>query len=472
MNARACPIDAVSPDEPGAHFFFGYYDKCPWGPGDAARAPLLAHRTQFIDRFPDPGDPAAVGLIDPATRVFTPLAETRAWNWQQGAQLQWVKRPDRGDDAEVILYNDRRPSARDPHRLLSVMIDTCGRELARWDSPVYAVSPDGAAALTLSYPRLARLRPEYGYPGLKDPNSDADAPDDDGVWRLDLRSGRRELIASIAQVAAFRPAPLGAGRTHYVNHLMFNRSGTRLCFLHRFERADGITHSRLFTLGLDGADLRLLFEGMISHYHWRDDRTILAWAGRRKLLTLGGEGGGDRDTGARNPVAAAKGVALNAARRTLKPIYYALGKPRWMMNRFLRDAYILITDSPDAPTADFAPGELTCDGHCTFSPDGRWVLTDGYPDRRTRQPLWLWDTTRNEGWEIGRYPTPRELDGPVRVDLHPRFSRDGTRVCIDSAMPRSGDTAPRRRMFVCDVSLVTGTGAGGGGGARGAAGNR
>src|SRR5206468_1381569 len=141
----------------------------------------------------------------------------------------------------------------------------------------------------------------------------------------------------------------------------------------------------------------------------------------------------------------------SAARRCLKPIYYALGKPRFLMNRVVRDAYLLITDGEASEAEVFARGELTTDGHCTWSPgDRRWVLTDGYPDLRSRQPLLLWDANRGRGYEIGRYPAPRKLDGPVRVDLHPRFSRDGRKVCIDSAMDG------RRRMYVVDVAALTG----------------
>ena len=80
----------------------------------------------------------------------------------------------------------------------------------------------------------------------------------------------------------------------------------------------------------------------------------------------------------------------------------------------------------------FAKGELTCDGHCTWH--GDLVVTDGYPDMKQKQPLFLWDASRNEGTEIGRYHTPPALDGEVRVDLHPRFSRSGRMICIDSAM--------------------------------------
>jgi len=35
--------------------------------------------------------------------------------------------------------------------------------------------------------------------------------------------------------------------------------------------------------------------------------------------------------------------------------------------------------------------------------------------------------------DLGRYYSPPELTGPIRCDLHPRFNRDGTAICFDSA---------------------------------------
>jgi hypothetical protein len=427
------PIRKVSPDD-GGHYWYGYYDTCPWSEDETR---LLVHRAGSGDRFPSGSDSVEVGYIDPraATPAFVRFGETTAWNWQQGAHLQWL--------GESVLFNvmqDGAPATR------IIDADGASRTLPR---PVYTVAPDGRTALTLSYGRLSRLRYEYGIPGVDDPNAGDPAPEGDGVWRLDLVTGEWELIVPISRVAAHDANPMGEGADHYVNHMMFAPGGGRFCFLHRFERADGITHSRLFTASADGTDLRLLMEGMVSHYHWRDDETILAWAGARKLLGTGGVsgGGGRRGRGV-------KGAILIAARRTLKPVYYAMGKPRFLMNKILRDSYLLIRDEEGAPTETFARGELTTDGHCTYNragrEPGRWVLTDGYPDLRGRQPLFLWDTKTSAGYEVGRYPTARELDGPIRADLHPRFSRDATRVCVDSAMDGS------RGVWVVEVGGITG----------------
>ncbi len=414
MIEHPCPIRKATPDD-GWHYWFGYYDKCPWSP-DGTR--LLTHRARFCDRFPSPGDAAEVGWIEgwnTESPQFTRIGETTTWNWQQGAMLRWCDSEPRFNTAE--------------------------------NEPVYTVHPGTHTALTLDFGKLSRLRPEYGHPGLDDPAASNAHPDTLGISRLE--GNTKNLILSIDQldrITADDSLRAGGDLHQHVNHIMLNPSGTRFCFMHRFVRTDGILHSRLFTSDIAGTDIRLLFEGLVSHYDWRDDETILAWAGRRSLL------------GSANAKKTPAQHAMTLARRGLKPIYYAMGKPRFLMNKIMKDSYLLISDidvrSPGTSEPEpFAKGELTCDGHCTFnrggSEPGRWVLTDGYPDMKSRQPLFLWDCRENKGYEIGRYHTPRHLDGDIRVDLHPRFNHDASLVCIDSAMDGT------RAMFVVDVSELT-----------------
>ncbi len=416
MKVNHLPIRRASPND-GWHYWFGYYDKCPWSP-DGTK--LLAHRAKFCDRFPTTDDVAEIGFIegwDTESPSFVTIGESDAWNWQQGAMLRWIAL----SDSPAWNRLDQQPL-------------------------VYTEHNDGGQ-LAVGFGRLSRLRPEYGYPAIVDPNPADPSPTNIGIDRIE--DGQPSLIISIDQldrITADGSDRAGGSLHQHVNHLMFNPSGTRFCFMHRFERADGILQSRLFTAARDGSDIRLLFEGMCSHYDWRDDDTILAWAGKRALL------------GSANTKKTPTQQVMTIARRGLKPVYYALGKPRFLMNKIMKDSYLLVRDidvrDANAPSpTPFAKGELTCDGHCTFNrgglEPGRWVLTDGYPDLKSRQPLFLWDCRVNQGFEIGRYATPRTLDGPIRVDLHPRFNHDATKVCIDSAMDGS------RAMYVVDVSSLT-----------------
>ena len=50
--------------------------------------------------------------------------------------------------------------------------------------------------------------------------------------------------------------------------------------------------------------------------------------------------------------------------------------------------------------------------------------------------------------ELGPFRSPPELSGEIRCDLHPRWNRDGTKVCFDSAHEGA------RQLYVMDVSSV------------------
>ena len=66
------------------HHFFGYYDKCPWS-YDGKH--ILTIEVSFNNHFPV-NEPANIGLVDLSNKNnITILAQTKAWNWQQGAML-------------------------------------------------------------------------------------------------------------------------------------------------------------------------------------------------------------------------------------------------------------------------------------------------------------------------------------------------------------------------------------------------
>ncbi|HWA86656.1 MAG TPA: hypothetical protein VG710_10565, partial [Opitutus sp.] len=157
------------------HTFFGYYDKSPWD--DSGRW-LLGLGATFMDRPPEPDDTLIVGRIDCANNhAWQPIAETRAWNWQQGCMLQWLG----GGRSGEIIFNDRRDG-----RFISRVVDVnSGRERVI-DRPVYAVNRTGTHAVSLNFSRLADQRPGYGYAGVPDAWRAEAAPEDDGLLAIDL----------------------------------------------------------------------------------------------------------------------------------------------------------------------------------------------------------------------------------------------------------------------------------------------
>ena len=348
----------------GEECFYGYFGLQPWS-GDRRR--LLFHRW----RERDPRR-IAICLRDSATAQVRTLGESMAWNFQQGSLAQWVVH----EGVECAIFNavvDGSLACR------IVAPDGTGRSLP-W--PIQALHPGGDEALSLNYRRLARIRPEYGYDVAASNFSPDQAPERDGLWRVDLRSGSAALAVTLAELAALAPRTEMTGAEHKVNHAVYSPAGRRFVFMHRWLGPRG-KFSRLYVANADGSDLRLLLDHrMVSHYAWRDEHRLLVWARAPEQ--------GDR--------------------------YYLL-------------------DVESGAREACCPGSLDRfgDGHPSYSPDGRWIVTDSYPDRGRMRRLLLCRPEAGVVVEAGAFHAPWRYDGEVRCDLHPRWNRDGTQISIDSA---------------------------------------
>jgi hypothetical protein len=263
--------------------------------------------------------------------------------------------------------------------------------------PIYALSTDGKQAVSLDFARLHRLRPGYGYASYTERFADEAAPEKLGIWWMDMATGKNELVINLKQLAAFKPDDRFKGAHHWVNHLLFNPGGTRFVFLHRWKAQDAKSWTtRMLTAKPDGSDLRIAFDdGMVSHFDWKDDTTIVAWARTKK------DG-----------------------------------------NKFYT------VDVLSGETKVIGADVLTQDGHCSYSPDRRWILNDTYPDKERMQWLMLFKVSNGRRYDLNKFHSPKQYTGPVRCDLHPRWNRDGTQVCID------GCHDAERQVYVLDVSEV------------------
>jgi hypothetical protein len=365
--------------------WFGYYDKCPW---DGTGRYLLAHENTFADRQPKAGEEITVGMVDLKNKdVFVPLATTAAWSWQQGAMLKWLGS---AADKEVV-YNSMEKG--EP---VAVIRNVHTGKTRTLPMPIYSVTADGKRAVTLDFARSHRLRPGYGYASYTERLANDPAPDTLGVWSFELEKAKPELVVTLKQLAANKPDDRFKDCHHGVEHLVFNPGGTRFVFLHRWRAREKPWQTRVYTAKPDGTDLNLhLDTGMASHFDWRDDHTLLFWA--------------------RTPKKENKFFTLDV----------------WT------DEIALVGD-----------GVLTQDGHCSYSPDRKWILNDTYPDKSRLQWLMLFNPKTGRRFDLNQFHSPKEFTGPVRCDLHPRWNRDGTQVCFD------GCHDPQRQVYVLDVSDV------------------
>ncbi|MBL7153188.1 MAG: hypothetical protein ISS79_05690 [Phycisphaerae bacterium] len=370
--------------------WFAYYDKLQFDP--TCRY-VLGMEVDFEHRSPRPDDLIKVGMVDLQDNDrWTELGKTTAWCWQQGCMLQW-----RPSSKNEIIWNDRQDG-----RFVSHILNVRSKSKRTLAYPFYTISPDGQTAVAPDFRRVQDMRPGYGYAGLPDPHTDEPAPKDSGVFRIDLETGKRELIIPISEIARFGKIPGDPkDAKHYFNHLLFNTDGSRFIFLHRW-RAKGLGSfgTRMLTARPDGSDIHIVDDyGRTSHFIWRDPNHILAWA-----------------------------------------YHPSAGNAFYLYTDGTKDVEIV------------GKGVMTKNGHCSYLPGNKWILNDTYPDNQRNQHVYLYNVQTAKKIPLGAFHLPPQYNGEWRCDTHPRFSPDGRTVVIDSPHGRKG-----RQMHLIDISTIVGS---------------
>jgi hypothetical protein len=177
-----------------------------------------------------------------------------------------------------------------------------------------------------------------------------------------------------------------------------------------------------------------LWTGQVSHFDWFNNDNILAWTLPSRSMT-------------RTNRIKASGLKIlkkyDILRRGLKKIPI-------IRNRLIGGRFTLLKDTGEASPSNETIGEgiLTEDGHCSYSPDRQWILMDLYPDISNHRTLLIYNDKNNTRIDIGRFHSPRKLRDEIRCDLHARWNRDGTLICIDSAHEGT------RQMYILDVTSI------------------
>src|SRR4029078_4666331 len=185
-----------------------------------------------------------------------------AWNWQQGNRLQW--RP----HSSEIIWNDRSDEGK---KFIARVYDFRTHARRTLPRPIYDVSPDGKTALTHDFERM-NLFKGTEYVGIPDIYENDFAPSRTGIWKMDMESGKAELVISLERMATIA-YPKGNPKT---GHLYFfregwNPSGTRFV---AFIKDPANNLFEAYSMTADGKDVRYLYHNP-SHHSWRDDDHII-----------------------------------------------------------------------------------------------------------------------------------------------------------------------------------------------------
>lgn len=393
-----------------AHFshWFGYYN---YSPLDAENRRLLAHRVNFDGRDITADDTAEVGWFDLKDGSWNPCGETRAFNWQQGAMLQWLGPDFRGR----VVYNDV-----EENHFVARIAGRNGQILRTISWPVYGVTPDGRTSISLQFERSYWCR-AYHYESVCNPEWNVQIAKGDGIFSVDLETGDVKRIISIDTILQCDKDQDFDSAKHWIEHVMLNPSGTRFAFYHRYSKENGY-RTRALTSNLNGNDLFLLpgwRDSEYSHLGWKNDNEYIIYTGQR--LSVG----------------KAYDRIINRSRRGLliSKVYrrfLASHVPKKIRNATLSTSAFKIYRDLYGATGEYATEILPNDGHPSFTVDGIYMLTDTYADADGYRHLLVFNNQTGKILELGRFYSPFNNCG-YRSDLHPRFSLDRKLVIIDTA---------------------------------------
>ena len=417
------------------HHFFGFHDLII---SNQAGDKLLGLEVHIVNRPPLPGEQFGVGYVQEGQ--FNVIGHTTAMNYPQGARQQWIGK------SELFTVNNRVGN----YWGTDLYDTSTDLMVERFEASTHMISKDGTKAYGLDYARLFRLG-GYGYIGITDSGVNDPVPSNSGITVMDLRTKEFKLLVSVREVAecGIKNSKISYVSHHYLTHLTVNPSSTRIAFLHRYFMADGGMMTRLMTIGSDGSDLRCIAQGFLSHFNWKDDKTIYIFGrANSKLDSL------RNSNRFSNPLLI---YTLKAIKKSIKFLLTGIDK-----GANVGRCFIMISDATEPVIIPFAQGLLTEDGHPMTNPCFlNWCANDTYPNDENIRTLMLYNFQKNKRIDLGTFKTLEDMPdmtlctkyftgvdakilrsisqqqlaftrSGLHCDLHPRWNADGSKVIFDS----------------------------------------
>lgn len=372
-----------------------FFDTSPMSPSGRY---LALFRFPEEDRAPKPGEVGHVVLVDRQTGKERIVAQTRGWEMQLGANVQW------GASDDDLYFNDVDPST---WQAFAVRLNPRTGKSRRLGSTVFMVSNDGTKLAT--YNLISSRYAQVGY-GVVLP--DANTPHNygpvatDGINVTNTATGVSKRIVNIRDIYEKTVPSLAIPNPndfeYYCFQVKWNPQGTRLLTTLQWAPKGGGPRQRsVITMRADGSDLRTA----ITPAQW-------ALGGHHVNWTPDGEH-----------------LSMN-------------------LNVDGRPGLEIITvryDGTDLKTV-FTPGS----GHPSFHPTGPPLLvTDAYPGELGYTdgtvPIRLLNVATGQEEAVVRIYVSN-AGGELRIDPHPAWDRTGRYVVFNGF---EGNT---RSVYLADLA--------------------
>lgn len=385
-----------------------FFDTSPFSPSGRYLAAFRFPRETHSLR---PGEPGEVVLIDLLTGGERVVAQSRGYEMQLGANVQW------GQTDHELYFNDVDPET---WTAFAIQLDPATGVSRRLGGTVFMVSPDGKQLA--SYNLINSIRAQVGYgviiPESAMPPRNIGPVDSDGVELTNIATGLVRRIVSIRDIYTRSVPSLATSNPndfeYYCFQVKWNPQGTRLLTTLQWSpRADrnpirtaaGLGRARsVITMRPDGSDLRTA----VTPAQWAKGGHHVNWMPDGEHLSMNLDIDGQ------------PGLELISVRY----------------------------DGSDLKVL-FKPGS----GHPSMQPQGLpFFITDAYPeepvtDRDGTSPLrWIDLRTGSEQTLVKMFVSM--TTGEFRVDPHPSWDRTGRLIAFN------GFEGHTRRVYVLDVSSL------------------
>ena len=396
LGQPLAPVECVTPDD--GFYLQTFFDVCPWSPSGRYLAVL---KLPFQDRLPTWTDKADVCMIDLKDRTIQTVYTTSAFAMQTGAQVQW------GRTDRYLYFNDKSPKA--GGRAVAMRLDWQADKAEELAGPIYHIAPDESGIISFDLDLINHVQDGYGC--VVEPRHKlklgAGAAKDQGLWHTDLRTNRRKLLVSLAEIFEALPdKDLYKGLALYLFHSKYNPQGTHIMQVVRArdpQSEEGkYKHGILTTFRADGSDKKVA----ISPQLWKKGGHHPNWMPNGREL---------------------------------------------LMNVTPEDMLRFCTFRGDGSDFRVLCKNMRGSGHPSFERSGRYIVTDAYPGEPVslpggKVPLRLVDTKDSTEKLICSMFTLGSVNPSVlRLDPHPAWHRGGKQVCFNGAPDG------RRQVFIANV---------------------
>lgn len=248
--------------KPNTHVFFGYYDISPFNikTDEIIYNNLIEKENKLhliLSRLSDDKEQE--------------LAETRAWNWQQGCRLRWMP-----NNSREIVFNDF-----DGDSYFSRIINVDTKDERSILAPLYDISQDGKYGLSIDFERLGVKRPGYGYT-CRPYNEEEHDLKKEGIELINILDNTKQMILTYGEIQKISGCNTGDLKNNYINHLCFSPSGQKFLFF--WLTADNSWHKAFLLVHNIITNETKVLENIekVSHYVWQDEDNIICTAADEK----------------------------------------------------------------------------------------------------------------------------------------------------------------------------------------------